>query len=149
MRGTILSGILGILFLVAAFRQYRCRGPVWSAEYLASSPKEKKRLRTRRRYYASATACLLIGACLILLMIYHLTELPGFLYSGYVCAGMLFLLLVYGSIRALGRSTNPRQDAVMHRESLDDVFPYEIEEEIRSRRRVVRQKQGRTPGTKK
>ncbi len=140
MIGTILSGALGILFLIAALMQYRCRGPVWSAEYFASSPREKKRLRTRRGYYGSATACLLIGVSLVLSMIYNLTDIPGFLYGVYVCAGLFFLLLVYGSMKAAVRSKSRRQDAVMHRENLDDVFPHEIEEEIRNRRRAGRQK---------
>ncbi len=138
MIGTILSGILGILFLTGAVMQYRCRGPVWSAEYLASSPKEKRRLRTRRAYYGSATACLLIGISLILLVLYNLTSIIGIMYAVWVCAGLFFLLLVYGSLVAAGRSQDRRQEAVMHRENLDDVFPHEIEEEIRNRRRAIR-----------
>lgn len=135
MIGMILSGIIGVLFLAGAVMQYRCQGPIWSAEYFASSPKEKKRLRTRRAYYWSGTACLLIGLSLVLLMLYNLTEMMGFIYAVCVCAALLFLLLVCGCIRAAVKSTDRRQEVVMYRENLDDVFPHEIEEEIRSRRR--------------
>lgn len=138
MIGTILSGIIGVLFLTGAVMQYRCQGPIWSAEYFASSPKEKKRLRTRRAYYWSATACLLIGLSLILLMIYSLTEMVGFIYAVCVCGVLLLLLLVCGCLRAVRNSADHRRNMVMYRENLDDVFPHEIEEEIRNRRRAVR-----------
>lgn len=155
MIGTILSGMIGVLFLTGAVMQYRRQGPIWSAEYFASSPREKKRLRTRRTYYWSATACLLIGLSLVLLMIYNLTEIVGFVYAVCVCAVLLFLLLVCGCVRAAGKSTDRRQELVMYRENLDDVFPHEIEEEIRSRRRAARRSnesgrsRQRASGTKK
>lgn len=138
MIGTILSGIIGVLFLVGAWRQYLCQGPIWSAEYIASSPKERKRLRTRKAYFWSATSCLVIGLSLILLMVYGLTEIMGFIYGVCGLAVVLFLILIRDCASAVRKSTKRGQDAVMRRENLDDVFPYEIEEEIRRRRRENR-----------
>ncbi|MDO4308868.1 MAG: DUF3784 domain-containing protein [Eubacteriales bacterium] len=138
MIGTILSGIIGVLFLVGAVMQYRCRGPIWSAEYIASSQKERKRLRTKRAYYVSATACLLIGMSLVLLMIYGLTEIIGFIYGVCVLAVLLFVLLILGAVSAVRKSTERGQDSVIRRENLDDVFPDEIEEEFRRRRMAKR-----------
>lgn len=144
MVGTILSGIIGVLFLIGAVMQYRCRGPIWSAEYIASSQKERKRLRKKRTYFWSATCCLMIGLSLILLMLYGLTEITGFMYGVCVPAILLFVLLILGSVSAVRKSTERGQDAVMRRENLDDVFPDEVEEEFRRRRRASRQK--RTSG---
>lgn len=143
MIASIISGIVGVLFLIGAWMQYRCRGPIWSAEYFASSPKARKRLRTRREYFWSATSCLVIGLALILLMIYGLTEITGFIYGVCVLAVLLFLLLIRASVSAVRKSTKRGQDAVIYRENLDDVFPEEIEEEFFRRRRENRQKRER------
>lgn len=143
MIASIISGIVGVLFLIGAWMQYRCQGPIWSAEYFASSPKERRRLRTRREYFWSATSCLVIGLALILLMIYGLTEITGFIYSVCVLAVLLFLLLIRASVSAVRKSTKRGQDAVIYRENLDDVFPEEIEEEFFRRRRENRQKRER------
>lgn len=131
---SILSGILGVLFLTGAFRQYRCRGPIWSAEYIASSPKEKKRLRTRQAYYLSATACLLIGISFVLLMIYGLTEISGFVYAVCVLTGLLFLLLIFGCLREIRRSMNRGPDSAVHRRRLEEEYENEAEEYGRIRR---------------
>lgn len=149
MIASIISGIVGVLFLIGAWMQYRCRGPIWSAEYFASSPKERRRLRTRREYFWSATSCLVIGLALILLMIYGLTEITGFIYGVCVLAVLLFLLLIRASVSAVRKSTKRGQDAVIYRENLDDVFPEEIEEEFLRRRRENREKRerGQSVGT--
>lgn len=105
MIGEILAGILGVVFLAGAFMQYRCTGPLWSLEYIAASDTEKKKMRKASDYYWYATACLLIGLSFILTMIYCLTELKGFLYVVFVLAAFLFLLIIYGIIRAMKKST--------------------------------------------
>lgn len=101
MLAEILSGILGLVFLVGAFRQYQRQGAVWSAEYFAASPKERKKMRTRQNYYFSATACLVIGLSLVWVMLYSLTDLKLFLYLIFFFSALLFLLLVYGAVRAV------------------------------------------------
>ena len=106
MIGEILAGILGVVFLIGAFMQYRCSGPLWSLEYIAASELDKKKMRKTGDYYWSATACLLIGLSFILTMIYCLTELKGFLYVVFVLAALLFLLIIYASVRAMKKSTD-------------------------------------------
>lgn len=101
----ILTGILGVVFLAGAFKQFQCRGPIWSAEYFAASPKERKRLCTRKGYYYSASACLAIGLSLVFLMIYSLTDLKIFLYIVFLFSALLFLLLICGAVRAVKQST--------------------------------------------
>lgn len=101
----ILTGILGVAFLVGAFQQFQCRGPIWSAEYFAASPKERRKLCTRKGYHFSAAACLTIGLSLVFLMIYSLTDLKLFLYVVFLLSALLFLLLIYGAARVVRQST--------------------------------------------
>ncbi|MDO4275494.1 MAG: hypothetical protein Q4D16_17640 [Eubacteriales bacterium] len=105
MIGEILTGILGVGFLTGAVMQFRCKGPIWSTEYIASTPKERKKLRTRQEYYWTAIACLWIGLLFLLTLIYTLTEIKGFLYAVFVLSAFLFLHILYGIYRAAKKST--------------------------------------------
>lgn len=118
MVGEILSGILGIIFLIGAGMQFRCKGPVWTLEFIAATPQERKKMQTRKEYFWTAAACLLIGLSFLLNMIYELTELKAFLYIMFVMAGLLFLVIVYNIIRAVKKSTErePKQTARKRRE---------------------------------
>ena len=119
---SILCGILGILFLIGAFRQYRCRGGIWSAEYIAASPKEKKKMRTRRTYYLSATACLLTGLSFALLSVYTLTEIEGFAYAVCVLVFLLFFVLVLGGISMVRKGMIYGTDRAVRRRRLEEEF---------------------------
>lgn len=105
MIGEILTGILGVAFLAGAVMQFRCRGPIWSAEYIASTPKERKKIATRQEYYWSAIACLWIGLLFLLTLVYSLTEIKGFLYAVFVLAVFLFIHILIGFYRAILKST--------------------------------------------
>lgn len=105
MIGDILMGILGTAFLVGACMQFRCRGPVWSTEYVAASPKDRRRMQTKQEYYWSAVSCLYIGILFWLTLILTLTSIKGFLYAIFVLSVFLFLHILYGIYRAVRKST--------------------------------------------
>lgn len=105
MAGDILMGILGVVFLIGAVMQFRCTGPVWSTEYFAASPKEKRALQTKEEYFWSAIGCLLIGILFLLSLVYTLTELKAFLYIIWGFSAFLFLHIIYGIYRAVHKST--------------------------------------------
>lgn len=111
MAGEILSGILGLIFLIGAGMQFRCRGPVWTLEFIASTPSERKKMQNRKEYFLTAAACLLIGLSFLLNTIYSLTGIKIFLYIMFVLAALLFLVIVCSIIRSVRRSTErePRE----------------------------------------
>lgn len=130
---SILCGILGLLFLVGAFRQYRCRGGIWSAEYIAASPKEKKKMRSRRTYYLSATACLLTGLSFALLTVYTLTEMEGFAYAVCVLVVLLFPVLVLGGIGMVRKGMIHGTDRAVHRLRLEEEYEENAEADFRNK----------------
>lgn len=101
----ILMGIMGAAFLAGAVMQFRCTGPIWSAEYMSASPREKKKMQTKQEYYWSALNCLYIGILFLLTLVYTLTQLKGFLYVLFVFSAFLFLHIIYGIYRAVRKST--------------------------------------------
>lgn len=105
MMGEILMGIMGTAFLVGAFMQFRCTGPVWSAEYISASARDRKKMQTKQEYYWSALGCLYIGVLFLLSLIYSLTQLKVFLYVIFVFSAFLFLHIIYGIYRAIIKST--------------------------------------------
>lgn len=105
MIGDILLGIMGAAFLVGAVMQFRCTGPVWTAEYIAASPKDRKKMQNRQEYYWSAMGCLFIGVLFLLSLVYSLTNLKAFLYVIFVFSAFLFLHIIYGVYRAVKKST--------------------------------------------
>ena len=117
---SVLSGILGMLFLVGAIMQYRRKGPVWSTEYIASTVKEKKKLKTRSAYYWSATGCLLIGLSFVLLMVYGLTDILAFAYAVCVLVVLLFVQLVAGCVMAVRNGGDKGTEQAVHRRKLGE-----------------------------
>ncbi|MDO4337321.1 MAG: hypothetical protein Q4C91_04435 [Eubacteriales bacterium] len=105
MAGEILSGIVGLIFLCGAVMQFRCRGPIWTLEFIVAAPAERKRMQTRKAYFLTASACLLIGLSFLMNTVYSLTEIKIFLYIMFVLAALLFLVIVYSIIRSVQRST--------------------------------------------
>ncbi len=101
----ILTGILGLVFLAGAWRQFHGQGPLWSPEYLAASDAQRKRMRSRRNYLRSAVICLVIGLALSVLMLYSLTDLKVFLYGLFLLCGLLFVLLVLEGISSSRKRT--------------------------------------------
>ena len=120
MTATILSGVIGIFFLVGAIMQLRRRGPIWSAEYLSSSVRERKKMRSVRAYRWSGLQCFLIGGAFLLFMIYGLTDLTPFLYAACVLIALLVLCLLRSCVKAVRRSTMRKPDAAVLRTGLDD-----------------------------
>lgn len=111
----IMTGILGIVFLAGAVMQFRCTGPIWSLEYIAAAELDRKKMRKSEEYYWHSAACFLIGLSFLLVMVYCLTELKGFLYVVFVLAGILFLIIVYGAMRAMHKSTDRSEERDMKR----------------------------------
>lgn len=106
MLGEIMIGILGLFFLTGAIMQFQCKGPVWSAEYVAASPENRKKMRTRQEYYWTGAACLWIGLLFILTMIYSLSQVTIFLYILFGLSFVLFVHILYGIFRAIRKSTH-------------------------------------------
>lgn len=144
MTESILSGILGCLFLVGAVMQYRCVGPLWTPEYIASSVKEKKKLKKRQSYYWAATGCLLIGLSFLLVMVYGLTGIPGFAYAVCVLVILLFILLVLGCIRAVRRGMDTGTDRAVHRRKLEEAFASDENTQPVRRKSYKRRKQSQS-----
>ena len=109
MIGEVLTGIMGVAFLAGAVMQFRCKGPIWSAEYLAADAAGRRKMQTKQEYICSAIGCMYIGILFLLTMIYTLTEIRGFLYVIFGFSGLLFLHIVYGIFHAVEKSRSKEE----------------------------------------